>query len=731
MPPNDFPDLHWLALLSSLHTYMISMLQETNMSENGQDKEEGQHEKTNCKVCKKEVYKTKIIMHITRNENCKKNYGGELDNLRNEQEVKWKEFQTKYQNEYQKLKKDVVTKKNANYYKKNADAICERNKKIRHAKKEMNRIIKKINKESCAEIENKETKIFQQNKETKKNYNTEVKNVIKIPCKACKKQVLSSKIVMHVKRNKGCEEIYGDELQILIKEKAEAKKIYLEKYKEIYNEENKEILKKKRALLYQEKKAKTLKNEVPVKKLAKEKAPYDPLKRKKKYKKEKETKETLRQRIFDAQKDDVEDELYENDEQVNRMLQREENESNYEKQWYQENKDRIKMGYDTSIRKEKLKKEQLSKAKMEKKIRETDADELMLDRKFHGFCNRERKKKEWYKNNSEEIKKKRKENYDPDKKKRQNEKQKEKREAEAEVQGDIKHIRFLVMWNHNDHGLDAKSRKYNSNSKINTHNRYRFGWNWLSTYDWDEECYLRLGVLKSQIGVIYQKFEAQINEVKEIALDFANNTQKSSGDIEALYKELHQKHCDNWHGFQKKMDEEFHAIANSFGTTFTCENNYEYCMKCECCAEYNYCLNHRNFTRNRCDAFEWNRFDEKRTRRVFQVGLANVKNLPLRKDQCEKIKDIEIKISAIHLTADIKVHNFYDTEGDEDRSSKSWTKSSCCKDISKDWRNLRMEIDTIFKEITESFGESFDPNAKCEHDELRYRYSKFCPSFSF
>ena len=226
---------------------------------------------------------------------------------------------------------------------------------------------------------------------------------------------------MHVKRNKGCEEIYGDELQILIKEKAEAKKIYLEKYKEIYNEENKEILKKKRALLYQEKKAKTLKNEVPVKKLAKEKAPYDPLKRKKKYKKEKETKETLRQRIFDAQKDDVEDELYENDEQVNRMLQREENESNYEKQWYQENKDRIKMGYDTSIRKEKLKKEQLSKAKMEKKIRETDADELMLDRKFHGFCNRERKKKEWYKNNSEEIKKKRKENYDPDKKKRQNE----------------------------------------------------------------------------------------------------------------------------------------------------------------------------------------------------------------------------------------------------------------------------------------------------------------------
>ena len=183
-------------------------------------------------------------MHITRNENCKKNYGGELDNLRNEQEVKWKEFQTKYQNEYQKLKKDVVTKKNEKYYKKNADAICERNKKIRHAKKEMNRIIKKINEESCAEIENKETKIFQQNKETKKNYNTEVKNVIKIPCKACKKQVLSSKIVMHVKRNKGCEEIYGDELQILIKEKAEAKKIYLEKYKEIYNEENKEILKK-------------------------------------------------------------------------------------------------------------------------------------------------------------------------------------------------------------------------------------------------------------------------------------------------------------------------------------------------------------------------------------------------------------------------------------------------------------------------------------------------------
>ena len=91
---------------------------------------------------------------------------------------------------------------------------------------------------------------------------------------------------MHITRNKLCEKVYGDELDFLKKEKEKEREKYQQNYKEVYNQENQEILRKKRAMKYQEKKAKDLKltPKKKVKNVEIKKAPYNPEKRKEKYK---------------------------------------------------------------------------------------------------------------------------------------------------------------------------------------------------------------------------------------------------------------------------------------------------------------------------------------------------------------------------------------------------------------------------------------------------------------
>ena len=131
-------------------------------------------------------------------------------------------------------------KKNANYYKKNADAICERNKKRRHAKKEMKRIIKKINKESYGAKESKETETFQQKKETKKELN-KFSNMMQSSCntdtiegddekmtncEACGYGTMKTKIVMHLSRNDDCKQKYGEKYDFLKAEKVKQRKEY-------------------------------------------------------------------------------------------------------------------------------------------------------------------------------------------------------------------------------------------------------------------------------------------------------------------------------------------------------------------------------------------------------------------------------------------------------------------------------------------------------------------------
>ena len=112
------------------------------------------------------------------------------------------------------------------------------------------------------------------------------KNIEYTNCKVCKKEVKKTKIIMHITRNKLCEKVYGDELDFLKKEKEKEREKYQQNYKEVYNQENQEILRKKRAMKYQEKKAKDLKltPKKKVKNVEIKKAPYNPEKRKEKYK---------------------------------------------------------------------------------------------------------------------------------------------------------------------------------------------------------------------------------------------------------------------------------------------------------------------------------------------------------------------------------------------------------------------------------------------------------------
>ena len=63
-------------------------------------------EKMNCKFCNKEVFKTKIVMHITRNKNCKSYYGSELDTIKEIGNAEGKKISNKkyYQNNSQNIK---------------------------------------------------------------------------------------------------------------------------------------------------------------------------------------------------------------------------------------------------------------------------------------------------------------------------------------------------------------------------------------------------------------------------------------------------------------------------------------------------------------------------------------------------------------------------------------------------------------------------------------------------
>ena len=83
---------------------------------------EDENEKVNCKICRREVKKTKIVMHLTRNKDCGKGYNADFATLKEEQDKARKKYQQNYQQKYQEKYQEV-------YLKKNTDLLIEKRTK--------------------------------------------------------------------------------------------------------------------------------------------------------------------------------------------------------------------------------------------------------------------------------------------------------------------------------------------------------------------------------------------------------------------------------------------------------------------------------------------------------------------------------------------------------------------------------------------------------------------------
>ena len=251
---------------------------------------------------------------------------------------------------------------------------------------------------------------------------------------------------MHIKRNKKCKEDYGEELQFLEEEQSKARKKYQEKYKAQKKAEDnkKEKLTKgqntKRKLdvdssdedvfedgrierfINRQNNEKIYKKKWYKKNSDKIKQKYDKKQRKEKHEKASEWKAKMHNKIMEADPDESDDEFYE-DENVEKFFDKISSEKASNRKWYEKNKEKIKQKYDPSLRKLKHQKEKEAELKMKTKIETESFEELRKDKKYHAFCRRAENKKlykqEWYKKNSEKMKKKQSKSYDCSKRKEQ------------------------------------------------------------------------------------------------------------------------------------------------------------------------------------------------------------------------------------------------------------------------------------------------------------------------
>ena len=210
---------------------------------------------------------------------------------------------------------------------------------------------------------------------------------------------------------------------------------------------------------------------------------YDPAKRREKYQKEKVAKQNVEKKIVDAIRNEEVDELDE-DEEVARFLNRQENESLYQKNWYKENSKKMKEQYDPVKRKEKGQKERATKVERREEIDKGDIDELYGDKSFRKFMNRETKEKErkkaWYKKNADRIKAKRKASYNRNQKFEENKVQKSKRDKRRKIEADILSKEYEILgWPGTQKtlkkGLDVETRNDNLKSKKEALQRYHYG----------------------------------------------------------------------------------------------------------------------------------------------------------------------------------------------------------------------------------------------------------------
>ena len=449
---------------------------------------------------------------------------------------------------------------------------------------------------------------------------------------------------------------------------------------------------------------------------------HDPAKRREKYQKEKVAKQNIIRKIFDAQKNEKEEELDE-DEGVTRFYDRQENESQYKKKWYKDNCQKIKKQYDPLKRAEKHLKEKVTRAKKKEEIDNGDIDELDDDRNFHKFMNRETKEKErkkaWYKKNADRIKAKRKASYNRIQKLEENKVQKSKREKRDKIEADISRKEYEILgWgsNCNAKGFDEKARNDNLNSKKKTLDHYYERTRKMKICVLDENSHVQIIGLKLAIEEVFTKNENETCKVKKNALDFAKIAEVDLSEIRNMYKVLQLQHYESWHALQIKIDIEYHEFATSIGKSFSSFWNPKEISKFE---------NHLSSFQNH--SLDINLFEKLRIWYVLRVGLGKTKNLPLLQEQSQTLHDLKAQIHDQYVEIEDQIHKFCHSEEEiknekwlwkietfenyrirAKKTKELWSEIPLSKDIIEKWSKLNDKIIEESKNIFNHFGLVFD-----------------------
>lgn len=439
---------------------------------------------------------------------------------------------------------------------------------------------------------------------------------------------------------------------------------------------------------------------------------YDPAKRREKYQKEKVAKQNIIRRIFEAQKNEKEEELDE-DEEVTRFYNRRENESLYQEKWYKENRKKMKEQYDPVKRAEKHLKEKQTKVKRKKEIDNGDIDELDDDINFHKFMNKETKEKErkkaWYKKNAERIKAKRIASDNGIHKLEENKVQKRKREK---IAADIlKKENWILRRGEstNSKGLDVEARNYNLNSKKKTLDHYYERTRKMKICVLDENSHVQIIGLKLEIEELFTKNENETCKVKKNALYFAKIAEVDFSEIKNMYKVLQLQQYKSWRALQIKIDIEYHEIATSIGKPFS---SFWY---------------HKEISKFQNHSLRINLFEKLRIWYVLRVGIGKTKNLPLLQEQSQTLHDLKAQIHVLYVEIEDQIHKFCHSEEEiknekwlwkietfenyrirAKKTKELWSEMPLSKDIIEKWSKLKDKIIEESKNICNHFGLVFD-----------------------
>ena len=340
-------------------------------------------------------------MHITRNKNCKSYYGSELDTIKEIRNAEGKKISNKkyYQNNSQNIKESYDPAERRIKYlteKKVEKKIKEKIQRNGSEKLAKNEVVTKF----IERQENKKlysSKWYKNNSEKVKKKQAESYAPEKRRAKYLKAKEMDDKIEKRIAERNDSDDLTEDKEVQKFHERHENKQSSMAKW---YKKKSEKI---------KENRAKSIDSE----------------QRKVKFQKEKEINKTISSRICDSD-EDSENEFV--------LKERE-----YKKKWYKDNSERIKKkqaeSYDPVERRKKFEVKKLNKAKMIKKVYEMDSDETANDKEVcdfinHGYHHESNYKKKWYKENSEKIRKKQTESYNPSKR---NKKYQEEKKVKANL----------------------------------------------------------------------------------------------------------------------------------------------------------------------------------------------------------------------------------------------------------------------------------------------------------